>query len=375
MKKNYYTILDIPTDASAEQIKKAYKKKALKYHPDRNKNDKEAEEKFKEAAQAYEILGDPKKRKVYDKYGEDGLKNSGFQAHHVNVEDILRDFGNMFNFGTGQFKDFFSSQRQTPSAQDLNIYLKIKINLEESVKGTTKKIKLNRYMTCPYCHGNGAKDGTALKLCDTCRGSGQEHAVQSNLFMQVFSSKACQQCQGEGKIIYQQCLECKGQGRQKIEEIVNINIPPGVTQGMQLTKTGKGHAPMRGGVPGDLVILIEEIEDELLKRDNLNIHYTCFISFADAIHGIQVEVPTIEGPLKINIPKHTQSGETIVLKGKGLPNVNYPRTKGDQIIHIYVWTPKKLSQEAKKALEELQKLPDFTPPKKPIDPTFFDKNK
>lgn len=374
MKNDYYQILGITKKASAAEIKKAYKKKALQYHPDRNKNDKDAEEKFKEAAEAYEVLSDPNKRKLYDQYGPEGLKNSGFQAHHVNVEDILRDFGHIFNLNTTRFKDFFSVH-DAPPKESLNVYLKIKITLQESVKGAKKKIKTKHYVTCHGCHGNGAENGTSIEVCDACGGTGQEQSVQKNMFIQMFSSQPCRQCEGQGKIIYIPCHECKGQGRQQVEETITLNLPPGVTQGMKLTKTGKGHAPVRGGIPGDLVILVEEVEDDILKRDGINIHYKCHISFMDAITGTQVDIPTIEGPLKVKIPAGTQSGHLIPLKGKGLPEIGNTRRQGDQIIHVYVWTPKKLSKEATQQLEKLRTFSDFTPPKKTSDPSFFENMK
>lgn len=373
MKKDYYQILDVPKKASPAEIKKAYKKKALQYHPDRNKNNKEAEERFKEAAEAYEVLSDPKKRKLYDQYGAEGLKNRGFHTHHVNVEDILRDFGHIFTFKTNSFKDFFSIHDPNPQ-ENLNVYLKVKVNLQESVKGVKKKIKFKHYITCRHCHGNGADNGTSISVCDACQGTGQEQSVQKNMFIQMFSSQPCRQCQGQGKIIIIPCYECKGQGRELAEETITLNLPPGITQGMQLTKTGKGHAPVRGGSPGDLIILIEEIKDEILKREGLNIHYKCYISFMDATLGTDATVPTMEGALKVTIPAGTQSGHTILLKGKGLPDINSHHRKGDQIIHVCVWTPQKLSKDATQQLKGLQS-PDFSPPTNSMDSDFFHKMK
>lgn len=366
---DYYRILGIKRDASADQIKKAFKKKALEYHPDRNKGDEKAAEKFKEAAQAYEVLNDPQKRKMYDRYGTEGIKNGGHDPK-VRVEEILRDFGHIFN--ASRFKDFFYNQDTTPP-EDLNVYLKIKIKLEESVKGVQKKIKIKHYITCSYCGGNGAEGGTSLQVCDGCQGTGQEESMEKNMFIQMFSTKPCRQCQGSGKIVYRSCKECKGEGRRKVEETITLNLPPGVTQGMQLTKTGKGHAPLHGGSPGDLIILIEEIEHDVLKRDGLNIHYRCVISLLDAINGTEVKVPTMEGDTQVKIAPTTQSGHMILLKGKGLPHINSPRTRGDQIVHIYVWTPKKLTKETKKALEKLTATGELTPPPEAIDPDFFKK--
>ncbi|MEM7361390.1 MAG: molecular chaperone DnaJ [Bacteroidota bacterium] len=366
--KDYYEILDIQRDATEKEIKQAYRKKALKYHPDRNKGNKEAEEKFKEAAIAYEVLSDPQKRRIYDRYGEEGLGQNGRYQPKVSVEDILRDFGDIFS--ANRFKDFFNVQ-DLRTQEDLNIYLKIRITLQESVKGVRKKIKIQRYITCSDCGGNGAESGTSLEVCSNCHGTGQEQSVQKNMFIQMFSTKLCRKCEGAGKIIYLTCSGCKGQGRQQVEETITLDIPAGVIQGIQLTKTGKGHAPVRGGVPGDLVILIEEVEDELLKRDGLDIHYRCVISLLDAIHGSKVKVPTMEGDVKVNIPSNTQSGHRIILKGKGLPKVGSLRTKGNQIVHVYVWTPNKISKQAKEQLEKLGEEGLFTPPERPVDPNFF----
>ena len=370
MNKDYYKILEISRKASLDEIKKAYKKKAIQYHPDKNKNSKEAEAKFKEVAQAYEVLSDPKKRAIYDQYGEQGLKNKGFRTQHVNVEDILRDFGHMFSFNTSQFKDIFSTHNRQPQ-QDLNVYLKLKISLEESVKGTTKKIKINHYITCTDCHGNGAENGTAIEACEACAGTGQEQAVRQNVFMQMLSTQPCRECQGQGKLIYVACPGCQGQGRQKAQETITLNLPAGITEGVQLSKTGKGHAPIRGGAPGDLIIRIEEIKDDILKREGLNIHYRCTISFMDAALGTQVKIPTIEGDIPLNIPAGTQSGHIILLKEKGLPDLHIARKKGDQMVHIHVWTPKKMKKETKKALENLRQLTDLIPPKQEINDDFL----
>ena len=370
--QDYYKILDIKKNATEQEIKQAYRKKALKYHPDRNKNNKEAEEKFKEAAVAYEVLSDPQKRRVYDRYGEEGLGQNGRYQPKVSVEDILRDFGDIFS--ANRFKDFFNVQ-DLRTQEDLNIYLKIKITLQESVKGVRKKINIKRHITCTDCRGNGADGGTAIEVCRDCQGTGQEQSVQKNMFIHMFSTKPCSECEGSGKIIYKACAPCQGEGRHKVEETVSLDIPAGVIQGMQLTKTGKGHAPLRGGVPGDLIILIEEVEDDVLKREGLDIHYRCVISLLDAIHGTKVKVPTMEGDVKINIPANTQSGHHIVLEGKGLPKVGFARTQGNQIVHVHVWTPKKLSKEAKAQLEKLAADGVFTPPPRPIDPDFFKKIK
>ena len=353
MKKDYYKVLGVSRGASSDELKKAYRKMALKYHPDRNRDKPEVEEKFKEIAEAYEVLSDDKKRQLYDSYGHEGLKNSGFQSQNVSVEDILKRFGGIFkgrNFGS-----FFT--REEPSHREgEDLYIKLSVTLQEVAHGTTKKLKLKRYITCGTCLGNGAEKGTSLSICKACQGLGHERAQTGSFFMQVFSTRACSACHGDGKIVSKKCKDCFGEGRKKEEETFSIKLPAGLANNMQLSQTGKGHAPIKGGSPGDLIIQIEEIADELLQRKGRDIHYKCYISLLDACIGTKVKVPTIEGATYIKIPAYTQSGKTVRLSGRGVPHLQSHEGKGDQLIHIYVWTPQDLTKEA---LQEIKKIAPY----------------
>lgn len=369
-KKDYYTILGVDKEATQTELKKAYRKLAIKYHPDKNPDNPAAEEKFKEAAEAYSVLNDPEKRKVYDHFGHKGLERQGFTSENINLENIFKQFGNIF--GGRSFGDFFQTQSYQKQGNDLRI--KLKVTLQEAAQPLKKQIKLKRFTTCSSCGGNGAKHGTALSVCSICHGSGHEKKVTNNLFIQMFTTQTCSHCHGEGKTIEMACSDCKGQGRKKAEELITIKLPAGVAHGMEFSMTGKGNAPIRGGVPGDLIILIEQTEDTLLKRDGDNIHYKCYISFMDAVLGAKVTVPTLEGEVLVKVPAGTQSGHIMKLKDKGLPSLtNY--TKGSQFIHIYVWTPQNLSKQETEAINALHKFHSFSPQPTKKDASLFDKFK
>jgi molecular chaperone DnaJ len=360
-KRDYYEVLGVSKGASADEIKKAYRQMAIKYHPDKNPDNAEAEEKFKEAAEAYEVLSDNEKRQRYDRFGHQGMGGGGFgNGGFENMEDIFSRFGDIFG-GGGGFGDFFGGgggfQRQRKGS---NLRIKLKLNLEEIANGVEKKIKVKRYVSCKACGGNGSKNGTSLSTCPTCQGSGQIRRVQNSFLGQMVTTSVCPTCQGEGKIVSSKCDVCHGEGRTLEEELITVKIPAGVAEGMQLSMNGKGNVPQRGGVPGDLLIVIEEEEDELLKRDGNNIIYDLYINIADAALGTSVEVPTIDGKVRIKIEPGTQSGKLLRLKGKGLKEVNgYGR--GDQLVHVNVWTPKNLSKDEEAILEKLRQSPNFTP--------------
>lgn len=380
MKRDYYEILGVAKGASADEIKKAYRKVAMQYHPDRNPGDKAAEEKFKEAAEAYEILSDADKRAQYDRYGHAGVGNSarggGAYGGGMNMDDIFSQFGDIF--GDDIFGSFFGGQQRRGGGQrsrgvrGSNLRVKLKLTYEEIARGVTKNIKVKKYVTCTTCSGSGAKDKGSIQTCQTCGGSGQVRKVQSTFLGQMQTVTTCPTCNGEGTTVTAKCGTCKGDGRVYAEETVSIEIPAGVQEGMQLNIAGRGNAGERGGAPGDLIILIEEEPHKELQRDGLNVAFDLHISFTDAVFGTQVEVPTIDGRAKIKIPAGTQSGKIFRLKGKGFPAVN-SYDKGDQLIHVSVWTPQNLTPEEKAALEKLSQSPNFKPHPDKNEKGFFDK--
>lgn len=380
MKKDYYDILGVSKSASADEIKKAYRKVAMQFHPDRNPGNKSAEEKFKEAAQAYEVLSDADKKARYDRYGHAGVSGNGRGAGgfsgggEMNMEDIFSQFGDIF--GDDGFGSLFGGGRsrshRSRGVRGSNLRIKLKLTYEEIAKGVTKTIKVKKHIICSTCHGNGARDKGSIQNCGTCGGSGQVRRVTNTFLGQMQTVTTCSACNGEGTTITAKCGSCKGEGRVYGEETISIDVPAGVQEGMQLNINGKGNAGERGGMPGDLIILIEEEAHKELHRDGLNVAYDLHISISDAAFGTQVEVPTIDGRAKIKIPAGTQSGKLFRLKGKGFPAVN-SYSKGDQLIHVTVWTPQHLSAEEKSMLEKLSKSPNFKPQPDKNEKGFFDK--
>ncbi len=376
-KRDFYEVLGVGRSASDDEIKKAYRKMAIQYHPDKNPGDKVSEEKFKEAAEAYEILSNPQKKSRYDQFGHAGMggASSGGQGG-MNMEDIFSQFGSVFG-DDSPFSSFFGGGgggggRRQRKGSDLRI--KLKLNLEEVANGVEKKIKVKRHVSCKSCGGNGAKNGTELKSCTTCNGQGQVRSVRQTMLGQMVSTNTCPTCNGEGKIVSTRCEPCYGEGRTLEEEIIPIKIPAGVQEGMQLSMGGKGNVPPRGGVAGDLLIVIEEEANEQLVRDGNNVIFDLHISFIDATLGASVEVPTIDGKARITIEEGTQAGKILRLKGKGIKDIN-GYGKGDQLIHINVWTPKQLSVDEKAMLEKLRNSPNFIPKPNKNDKSFFDKMK
>jgi molecular chaperone DnaJ len=378
-KRDFYEVLGVGKSASPDEIKKAYRKVAMQYHPDRNPGDKAAEEKFKEAAEAYEILSDTDKKAQYDRYGHAGVSGNGrggFGGGGMNMEDIFSQFGDIFGddlfggmFGGGQQR---RGGRTARGIRGSNLRVKLKLNYEEIAKGVTKNIKVKKYVPCQTCSGSGAKDKGSMQTCVTCGGSGQVRKVQNTFLGQMQTVTTCPSCNGEGTTITAKCVTCKGEGRTYAEETVSIDIPAGVQEGMQLTISGRGNAGERGGMAGDLIILIEEEPHKELYREGLNAAYELHISFADAVFGASVEVPTIDGRAKIKIPAGTQSGKIFRLKGKGFPAVN-SYEKGDQLIHVSVWTPQHLSSEEKAMVEKLGQSANFKPQPEKGERSFFDK--
>lgn len=381
MKRDYYEILGVSKNATADELKKAYRKVAMQYHPDRNPGDKTAEEKFKEAAEAYEVLSDADKRAKYDRFGHQAFApgTGGFHGSNVNMEDIFSQFGDIF--GDDIFGSFFGGGNgrrggggRARGTRGSNLRVKLKLTFEEAAKGVTKTIKVKKYVPCNTCHGSGAKDKGSVQTCQTCGGSGQVRKVTNTFLGQMQTVTTCPSCNGEGTTITAKCGTCKGEGRVYGEEQVTVNIPAGVQEGMQLSLSGKGNAGERGGAPGDLIILIEEEAHKELQRDGLNVAYELHISFPEAVFGTQVEVPTIDGRAKIKIPPGTQSGKIFRLKGKGFPDVN-GYAKGDQLINVNVWTPQNLTEDEKEMLERLNKSPNFKPQPGKSEKSFFDRVK
>jgi molecular chaperone DnaJ len=382
-KRDYYDILGVAKGADADEIKKAYRKMAIKYHPDKNEGDKAAEDKFKEAAEAYEVLSNPEKRQRYDQFGHAANAHSANGGNYggggMNMDDIFSQFGDIFGGGS-PFEGFFGGGRQGGSAggrrvqRGSNLRIKVRLTLEEIANGAEKKIKVNKQIICKTCEGTGAKDRSSFQTCKTCGGSGAVRRVTNTILGQMQTTSTCPTCNGEGSIILSKCTVCHGDGVIRGEETISINIPAGVSEGMQLSMSGKGNAAPRGGVPGDLIILIEEIPHETLKRDGNNVIYDLHVNFVDAALGTSVEVPTIDGKVKIKIDAGTQGGKILRLKSKGVPEVNsYHR--GDQLVHINIWTPKALSREERELLEKLQSSPNFKPNPGKNEKSFFERMK
>jgi molecular chaperone DnaJ len=381
-KRDYYDVLGVSRNTSADEIKKAYRKLAIKYHPDKNPNDKAAEDKFKEAAEAYEVLSNPEKKQRYDHYGHAGVggaSGGGFGGGGMNMEDIFSQFGDIFGASGGSpFESFFGGGQQSRGGRRVvkgtNLRIKVKLTLEEIANGTEKKIKVNKQIVCKTCDGTGAKDRSSVSTCKTCGGSGAVRRVTNTILGQMQTTSTCPTCNGSGSQITAKCGSCHGEGVVRGEETITINIPAGVSDGMQLSMSGKGNAAPNGGIPGDLIILIEEVPHETLKREGNNVVYDLHVSIVDAALGYSAEVPTIDGKAKIKIEPGTQSGKLLRLKGKGIPEINsYHR--GDEIIHINIWTPKALSVEERAILEKLRESPNFKPQPGKNDKSFFEKMK
>ncbi|MBL7728126.1 MAG: molecular chaperone DnaJ [Dinghuibacter sp.] len=376
-KRDYYEVLGVGKSASADEIKKAYRKVAMQFHPDRNPGNKEAEEKFKEAAEAYEILGDGDKRAQYDRFGHAAFNGSGGRSYGggMNMDDIFSQFGDIF--GEDMFGGFFgggrrSGARRGGGIRGSNLRIKLKMTYEDIANGASKTVKVKKHVGCTQCGGSGAKDKTAIQNCGTCGGSGQVRKVSNTFLGQMQTVTTCPTCNGEGTTITQKCTGCRGEGRVYGEETVNIDIPAGVQEGMQLNVSGRGNAGERGGPAGDLIVLIEEEPHPHLQREGLNVAYDLHISFPDAVFGTQAEVPTIDGKARIKIPPGTQSGKVFRLKEKGFPSVN-SYEKGDQLIHVSVWTPQNVSSEEKRMLEKMQQSEHFKPQPGKDSKSFFDK--
>jgi molecular chaperone DnaJ len=363
-KRDYYEILGVSKTSSAEEIKKAYRKTAIQYHPDKNPGNKEAEEKFKEAAEAYEVLSDQQKRAQYDRFGHSRPGGGGFQGHDMNMEDIFSQFGDIF--GGGGFESFFGGGGgRSRGRKGSNLRIKLKLTLEEISDGVEKKIKVNRLVQA---------EGVTYKNCTTCNGQGQVRKVVNTMLGQMVSTTTCPACNGVGQIIDKRPPGVDSSGLVSKEDTISVKIPAGVADGMQLSMSGKGNDAPGGGIPGDLLILIEEVEDKQLKRDGNNIVYDLHISFIDAALGTSVEVPSIGGKVRLKIEPGTQSGKILRLRGKGVKDIN-GYGHGDQLIYVNVWTPKKLTPEEKAKLESLKASTNFQPHPDSDEKGFFERMK
>lgn len=379
-KRDYYEVLGVSRSADDGEIKKAYRKLALKYHPDKNPGDEEAEEHFKEASEAYQILSDPQQRARYDRMGHEGVGGAASRGGPApeDISDIFSHFGDIF--GEGGFESFFGGgrgggrRRRKQGQKGADLRIRLDLSLEEIFQGANKTLKLNRYATCESCGGNGAASDTGFQTCPTCSGTGEmRRQVGGGFFSQIVVSE-CGTCQGEGRIITQRCPACSGEGRTERESELEVQIPAGVAEGMQLSMRGQGNAGQRGGPPGDLIILIEETEHELFEREGDNVIHELRLSLPDLALGRTVEVPTLDGQARFKIDPGTQSGKIVRLGGKGFPDLNSHR-RGDQLVHIEAWTPQTLTAEERKMMEEFQESENFNPNPHEHEKNFLQKVK
>ncbi len=366
-KQDYYDILKIDKGASASEIKKAYRKKALKYHPDKNPDDKEAEEKFKQAAEAYEVLSDADKKARYDQFGHQAFEGGagGFGRGGMNMEDIFSQFGDIFGgaFGGGGFSGFGGSRQRVVKGSNLRI--RVKLTLEDIANGVEKKIKVKRKIIA---------SGTTYKTCSTCNGSGQVTRITNTILGRMQTSAPCNTCGGAGQMIDKKPAGSDAQGLIISEETVSIKIPAGVVDGMQLKVTGKGNAAPGEGISGDLLVAIQELDHDTLQREGDNLHYDLYVSVPDAVLGISKEIDTVTGKVRIKIDPGVQSGKILRLRGKGIPSIN-GYGKGDLLVHINVWTPKTLSKQQKEFFETMRDDEHFDPKPESTDKSFFEKVK
>ncbi len=364
-KRDFYEILGVSKSANEAEIKKAYRKMAIKYHPDKNPGDKVAEDKFKEAAEAYEILSNSEKRSSYDRFGHAGVGGAGGFGGGMNMDDIFSQFGDVFGgaFGGGSFGGSRGGGSRT--ARGTNLRVKMKLTLEEIAEGVTKKIKVNKLVNA---------DGVTYKNCSTCNGTGRITRVAQTFLGAMQTQSTCHTCQGAGKMIDQRPSDADAQGLKRQEDVIEVQIPAGVEEGMQLSVSGKGNAGPFNGIPGDLIVVIEELPHEELRREGENLHYEAFINFVDAVLGESIEIPTVGGKAKIKVEPGTQSGKMLRLKGKGLP-VLQRHGHGDLFVHINVWTPKKVSKDEREILEKFRDSENFKPNPDGNEKGFFQRVK
>lgn len=379
-KRDFYEILEVPKTATKEELKKAYRKKAIQFHPDKNPDDKGAEEKFKEAAEAYEVLSDDNKRARYDQYGHAGLNGGGGAGYGggggggMSMDDIFSHFGDIFGdaggFGGFGFGGGQRSGRRV--ARGSNIRVKVKLTLQEVANGVEKKMKVQKYVACQQCGGSGAEGSSGHSTCSVCNGTGQVTRIANTILGRMQTTSVCDNCGGEGRIVTKKCVHCYGEGVVQAQEVVTVKIPPGVAQGMQLTVSGKGNTARRGGMNGDMIVVIEEEPHEELIRDGNDLIYSLFVTFADAALGAEVEIPTVDGKVKIKITPGSQPGKILRLRSKGLPEVQSHR-RGDLLVHMNVWVPTALTADEKKMVQKLNESKNMQPAPTKEDKRFFDR--
>lgn len=383
--RDYYEILGVETTASAEALKKAYRKQALKYHPDRNQGDKEAESQFKMAAEAYEILSNPAKRQRYDRFGHAGVRGNGSSggAGFHDINDIFGAFSDIFGSGGSIFDDVFSAQgrqarRRGQGRPGSDLRIKLPLSLEDIAEGVEKKIKVPKYISCETCSGTGAEDvESGYESCPTCQGTGEIRHITRSVFGQFVNVQACSSCRGEGRIIKNKCASCAGEGRIQATETMSVNVPPGVLEGHYLTLRGGGNAGVRGGQSGHLRVEIEEKQHEHFTREGLDLFHELYLSFPDAALGTEVEVPTLKGRARLQIDPGIQSGKILRMRDRGIPDVESHR-RGDQMVRVHVWTPVDLDSDDQKILEGLRSSEAFTPQPQDVhedDRSFFSRVK
>ncbi len=364
-KRDFYEVLGIARGASAEEIKKAYRKMALQYHPDRNPGNKEAEEKFKEAAEAYEVLSDPPKKQRYDQYGHEGIRGTDFRPF-TDVNDIFTTFGDIFGggFGGSIFDEMFGTQtrqrRKSGASPGSDLKLRLRLTLEDIASGVEKKLKVKRWKPCDTCHGTGAKAGHAMTTCPVCSGAGEVRQVSRSVFGQFVNIATCQNCEGDGKVIKEPCITCKGDGRVQGESTIKVAIPAGVSEGNYIPLRGEGNVGRRGGPPGDIIVVIEEEPHPLFTRDANNVVLDLLVSFPEASLGTDIEVPTLTGRARLKIEPGTQSGTILRMRDKGIPNLN-SFGKGDQFVRVNVWVPKTLTSQERHSLKQLSGSENLSP--------------
>lgn len=378
VKTDYYELLGVSRTSTTEEIKKAYRKKAMEHHPDRNPGNKEAEEKFKEAAEAYDVLSNPEKKARYDRFGHAGVGGAGGYGHvDFDLGTIFERFGDLFSGGFGGF-DFFGRNGESAQSrrvrQGTNLRVTVKLTLEEIATGAEKKIKIKKFLPCQSCHGVGTKHPESVTSCQTCHGTGQVVQTERTVFGIFQQASVCPTCQGSGETIKEPCEECHGNGIVKGEEVVTVNIPSGVSEGMQLTMKGKGNAAPNGGINGDLFIAIEEIPHQIFEREGNNIFLNYYISFPQAALGATVEVPTLDGKVKMKVQPGTQSGQIMRIPQKGILDIR-KINQGDLIVNLNVWIPKELTKEEHEMIEKFSSSENFIPKPEKTDRTFFSRLK
>jgi molecular chaperone DnaJ len=375
-KRDYYEVLGVSRNASKEELKKAYRKLAMEFHPDRNPGNDEAEEKFKEAAEAYEILSHDEKRAKYDRFGHDGVRSNGFgSSGFTDINDIFSHFSDIFG-GSSIFDDFFGGgsqrtrRRRGSGTPGSDLRVNLKLTLEEIATGTTKKIKIKKQVMCDECNGSGAEKGSSLKSCTVCNGTGEIKTISRSVFGQFVNISSCHNCNGEGKVVDTPCRKCMGDGRYQAEELVEIEVPAGVHEGSYMTLRGKGNAGKRGGETGSLIVVFEEIPHKHFTREENDIIYNLFITYPQAVLGDEVEVPTLTGKALLKISSGTQPGKLLKMRGKGIKHLNYPAV-GDQIVKVNVAIPNKVNSAEKDLLKKLAEMPNIKESSKSQEKSFF----